>query len=76
MMAVLMCRIFDCKFVNDEGENCRVRFVSPEAWSVLDWMITELVEVFGRFHVGDDTCLLQAVHYFDDLEVQSPVFVH
>ena len=54
----MMCRIFDCKVVDDEGENCRARFVSPEAWSVLEWIITKLVEVFGKFHVGDDPCLL------------------
>ena len=76
MVGVLMCRIFDCKVINDEGEHCRARFVSPEAWSVLDWIITELVKVFGKFHVGDDPCLLQAVHSFDDLEVHPPVFVH
>ena len=58
MVGVLMCCIFDCKVVDDEGENCRARFLSPEAWSVLDWIITELVEVFGKLHVGDDPCLL------------------
>ena len=76
MVGVLMCHIFDCKVVDDEGENCRAHFVSPEAWSVLDWMITDLVEVFGKFHVGDDPCLLQAVHSFDYLELHPPVFVH
>ena len=54
MVGVLMCRIFDCKVVDDKGEYCSACFVSPEAWSVLDWMITKLVEVFGKFHVGYD----------------------
>ena len=71
-----MCRIFDCKVVDDEGENCRAIFVSPEAWSVLGWIITELVEVLGKFHVGDDPCLLKAIHSFEDIELHSPVFVH
>ena len=58
MFVVLMCRVFDCKVVDNEGENCRARFVSPEAWSVLDRMIAKLVKVFGKFHIGDDPCLL------------------
>ena len=54
MVDVLMCRIFDCKVVDDEGENCRARFVSPEACSVLERIIAELVKIFGKLHVGDD----------------------
>ena len=41
-------------YVSDKTFSC----VSPEAWSVLDRIIAELVKVFGKFHVGNDTCLL------------------
>ena len=58
MVGILMCRVFDCKVVDDKGENCRARFVSPEACSVLDRIIAKLVKVFGKFHVGNDPCLL------------------
>ena len=58
MVGVLMCRIFDCEIVDDEGENCRARFVSSEASSVLDQIISELVKEFGKFHAGNDPCLL------------------
>ena len=71
-----MCPVFDRETVDDEGENCRARFVSPEAWSVLERIIAELVNVFGKFHVGDDPCLFQSVHYFYDLEVYPSVFFH
>ena len=55
---VLICLLFDREIVNNEGEDCCARFVSPEAWSVLHRVIAEVVKVFGKFHVGDDTCLL------------------
>ena len=58
MVGVLMCRVFDCEIVDDESENCRARFLSSEAWSVLDRIIAELVKVFVKFHAGDDPCLL------------------
>ena len=58
MVGVLMCCVFDCKIVDDEGEKCCARFVSPEAWSVLDRIIAELVKLFGKFHIGDDPCFL------------------
>ena len=76
MVGVLMCRVCDCKVVDDKGESCRARFVSPEAWSVLDRIITKLVKVFGKFHGANDPCLLYSVHYFYDLEVHPPVFIH
>ena len=76
MVGVLTCRVFDCKVVDDEGENCRARFVSPEAWIVLDRIISKLFKVFGKFHVGNDPCLLLSVHSFYDLEVYPFVFIH
>ena len=58
MVGVLMCCVFDCEIVDDEGEDFCALFVSPEAWSVLDRIIAELVKVFGKFHVGNHPCLL------------------
>ena len=57
MVSILMCCVFDLKIVDNEGENCCARFVSPEAWSVLDRIIAKFVKVFGELHVGDDPCL-------------------
>ena len=57
MVGVLMCRVFDREIVDDEGEDCCARSVSPEVWSVLDRIISELVKVFGELHVGSDPCL-------------------
>ena len=57
MFGVLFCRVFDRKIVNNEGEDCCSRAVFPEAWSVLDWMIAKLVEVFGELHIDDDSRL-------------------
>ena len=51
------------------------RFVSPEAWSVLDRIIAKLVKVFGEFHIGDDPHSFYSVHYFYDLEVYPSVFI-
>ena len=42
------------EIVNDEGEYCCACFVSPEAWSVLDRIIAELVKVLSEFHIGND----------------------
>ena len=57
MVGVLLCCAFDSEIFDDEGEDCCARFVSLEAWSVLDRIIAKLVKVFGELHVGDDTRL-------------------
>ena len=42
MLGVLLCGVFDQEIVNDKGEYCCARFVSPEALSLLHGVIAEL----------------------------------
>ena len=57
MVSVLMYCVFDCRIIDDEGEYCCARFVSPEARSMLNRKIAKLVKVFGELHLGNDPCL-------------------
>ena len=51
--------VLDGKIINNEGENCCLGVVFPEAWSVLDWNYTA-----GHVELSMPKYVARALHKF------------